>query len=165
MITLVDGALNYRCLRYVSRPLQPFHVLVGPNASGKTTFLDVVGFLQDLLSEVWTQRCPVGPIIHRSSCSGGKAKGWNWPSRRVSRTTCGSEPRGRSWTRLGTRWPSASMRHNCSSSSRPRNSCSSKTTERSRPSVPYSHAPERAGVAAHQTPELQDRGQQGVWWE
>ena len=50
MITLVE-ALNYRCLRYVSRPLHPFHVLVGPNASGKTTFLDVVGFLQDLLSE------------------------------------------------------------------------------------------------------------------
>ena len=50
MITLVE-ALNYRCLRYVSRPLAPFHVLVGPNASGKTTFLDVVGFLRDLVSE------------------------------------------------------------------------------------------------------------------
>ena len=50
MITLIE-ALNYRCLRYVSRPLEPFHVLVGPNASGKTTFLDVVGFLQDLVSE------------------------------------------------------------------------------------------------------------------
>ncbi len=50
MITLVE-ALNYRCLRYVSRPLYPFHVLVGPNASGKTTFLDVVGFLRDLVSE------------------------------------------------------------------------------------------------------------------
>ncbi len=50
MITLVE-ALNYRCLRYVSRPLGPLHVLVGPNASGKTTFLDVVGFLRDLVSE------------------------------------------------------------------------------------------------------------------
>ena len=50
MITLIE-ALNYRCLRYVSRPLGPFHVLVGPNASGKTTFLDVVGFLRDLVSE------------------------------------------------------------------------------------------------------------------
>ena len=49
MITLIE-ALNYRCLRYVSRPLQSFHVLVGPNASGKTTFLDVVGFLRDVLS-------------------------------------------------------------------------------------------------------------------
>ena len=50
MITLVE-ALNYRCLRYVSRPLGPFHLLVGPNASGKTTFLDVIGFLRDLVSE------------------------------------------------------------------------------------------------------------------
>ncbi len=50
MFTLIE-ALNYRCLRYVSRPLRPFHVLVGPNASGKTTFLDVVSFLQDLVSE------------------------------------------------------------------------------------------------------------------
>ncbi len=50
MITLVE-ALNYRCLRYVQRPLNPFHVLVGPNASGKTTFLDVIGFLRDLVSE------------------------------------------------------------------------------------------------------------------
>jgi len=48
MITLVE-ALNYRCLRYVRRPLKPFHVLVGPNASGKTTFMDVTGFLSDLL--------------------------------------------------------------------------------------------------------------------
>ena len=50
MITLIE-ALNYRCLRYVSRPLGPFHVLVGPNASGKTTFLDVVSFLKDVVSE------------------------------------------------------------------------------------------------------------------
>ena len=48
MITLVE-ALNYRCLRYTRRPLNPFHVLVGPNASGKTTFLDVIGFLSDLV--------------------------------------------------------------------------------------------------------------------
>ena len=50
MVTLIE-ALNYRCLRYVSRPLGPFHVLVGPNASGKSTFLDVVGLLRDLVSE------------------------------------------------------------------------------------------------------------------
>ena len=50
MITLIE-ALNYRCLQYVSRPLGSFHVLVGPNASGKTTFLDVVGLLQDVISE------------------------------------------------------------------------------------------------------------------
>jgi len=49
MITLVE-ALFFRCLRYISRPLDAFHVLVGPNASGKTTFLDVVAFLGDLVS-------------------------------------------------------------------------------------------------------------------
>lgn len=43
-------ALNYRCLRYVSQPLGHFHVLVGPNASGKSTFLDVLGLIRDLLT-------------------------------------------------------------------------------------------------------------------
>ncbi|MCK4659831.1 MAG: AAA family ATPase [Phycisphaerae bacterium] len=43
-------ALGYRCLRHVSTKLDDFHVLVGPNASGKTTFLDVVAFLGDLVS-------------------------------------------------------------------------------------------------------------------
>jgi len=50
MISLIE-ALNYRCLRYVRQPLKPFQVLVGPNASGKTTFLDVLGFLHDLVAE------------------------------------------------------------------------------------------------------------------
>ena len=50
MISLIE-ALNYRCLRYIRQPLQPFHVLVGPNASGKTTFLDVVAFLGRLVSD------------------------------------------------------------------------------------------------------------------
>lgn len=50
MITFIE-ALNYRCLRYVSRPLGSFHVLVGPNASGKSTFLDVVAFLQEVVSD------------------------------------------------------------------------------------------------------------------
>ena len=50
MITFIE-ALNYRCLRYVSRPLDSFHVLVGPNASGKSTFLDVVAFLQEVVTD------------------------------------------------------------------------------------------------------------------
>ncbi|MEW6265188.1 MAG: ATP-binding protein [Thermodesulfobacteriota bacterium] len=50
MIRLIE-ALNYRCLRYVSQELGPFHILVGPNASGKTTFLDVVVFLGRLVNE------------------------------------------------------------------------------------------------------------------
>lgn len=49
MITLIE-ALRFRCLRDVSRPLRSFHVLVGPNASGKTTFLDVLAFLGELVS-------------------------------------------------------------------------------------------------------------------
>lgn len=50
MITLIE-ALNFRCLRYIRQPLGPFHVLVGPNASGKTTFLDVVAFLGRFVSD------------------------------------------------------------------------------------------------------------------
>ena len=45
-------ALNYRCLRYVDVRLDgTFHILVGPNASGKSTLLDVIGFLGDLVSD------------------------------------------------------------------------------------------------------------------
>ncbi|MCA9222915.1 MAG: AAA family ATPase, partial [Planctomycetales bacterium] len=39
----------FRCLRNVDQRLGAFRVLVGPNASGKTTFLDVIGFLSDLM--------------------------------------------------------------------------------------------------------------------
>ncbi len=49
MITRIQ-ALGFRCLRYVDQRLGAFHVLVGPNASGKTTFLDVVSFLGALVS-------------------------------------------------------------------------------------------------------------------
>jgi len=49
MISLIE-ALNYRCLRYVRQPLKPFQLLVGPNATGKSTFLDVTAFLRDLVA-------------------------------------------------------------------------------------------------------------------
>jgi len=45
-------ALNYRSLRYIRQPVGSFHVLIGPNASGKSTFLDVVSFLGRLVSDV-----------------------------------------------------------------------------------------------------------------
>lgn len=48
MIRLVE-AKHYKCLRYIRQRLEPFQILVGANASGKTTFLDVMGFLHDLL--------------------------------------------------------------------------------------------------------------------
>ncbi|HEY9794433.1 MAG TPA: AAA family ATPase [Leptolyngbyaceae cyanobacterium] len=44
-------ALNYRCLQYVNLPLSPFQVLIGPNASGKSSFLDVVTLLGDYVRE------------------------------------------------------------------------------------------------------------------
>ena len=50
MLSLVE-VLNYRCLRYVRQPLERFHVLVGPNASGKTTFLDIAGFISDYVAD------------------------------------------------------------------------------------------------------------------
>ena len=50
MVTRVE-ALNYRCLRYVSRAVNGINVLVGPNASGKTTFIDVIAFLGDLVRD------------------------------------------------------------------------------------------------------------------
>ncbi|MBM4091993.1 MAG: ATP-binding protein [Planctomycetes bacterium] len=49
MVSLIE-ALNFRCLRYIRQPLGCCEVLVGPNASGKTTFLDVIAFLSDLVS-------------------------------------------------------------------------------------------------------------------
>ena len=41
-------ALRFRSLRYVSQGLGPLQALVGPNASGKSAFLDVLAFLCDL---------------------------------------------------------------------------------------------------------------------
>ena len=48
MISCIE-ALGYRSLRDVQQTLQAFQVLVGPNASGKSTFLDVSLFIGDLL--------------------------------------------------------------------------------------------------------------------
>ena len=50
MFTRVE-ALGFRSLKYVCHRLGPFHVLVGPNASGKTTFLDVISFLGQLVDQ------------------------------------------------------------------------------------------------------------------
>ena len=50
MISLIE-VLGYRSIKYIRQPLGPFHVLIGPNASGKTTFLDVVSFLGKLVAD------------------------------------------------------------------------------------------------------------------
>ncbi len=49
MITQIE-AKNFRCLRDVRQSLGAFHILVGPNATGKTTFFDVFALLGRLVS-------------------------------------------------------------------------------------------------------------------
>jgi predicted ATPase len=41
MISRIE-TLDYRCLRYIDQTLGPFQLLVGANATGKTTFLNGV---------------------------------------------------------------------------------------------------------------------------
>lgn len=50
MITRIQ-VRNYKSLRYVDVPMRGLNVLVGPNASGKSAFLDVLSFLHDFISE------------------------------------------------------------------------------------------------------------------
>jgi predicted ATPase len=48
MFTRIE-AKRFRSLRAVEQDLGAFRALVGPNGSGKTTFLDVIAFLSDLV--------------------------------------------------------------------------------------------------------------------
>lgn len=48
MITSVE-VRGYRALRAVAVPLSGFQVLVGPNASGKSTFFDALAFVRDVM--------------------------------------------------------------------------------------------------------------------
>ncbi|MBL8164938.1 MAG: AAA family ATPase [Anaerolineae bacterium] len=50
MLTRVQ-ALHYRALRSIDQPLSPFQILIGPNASGKSTFLDVVSLIGDVVTQ------------------------------------------------------------------------------------------------------------------
>lgn len=50
MIVQIE-TLNYVCLRHIRQSLAPFQVLIGPNASGKSAFLDTVAFLADAVQE------------------------------------------------------------------------------------------------------------------
>ena len=43
--------LHYRALKYIDVNLSGFQILVGPNASGKSTFLDVIELVKDILNE------------------------------------------------------------------------------------------------------------------
>jgi predicted ATPase len=40
---------NFRSLKYIKQEIREFQVLIGPNASGKTTFLDTVNFISDIV--------------------------------------------------------------------------------------------------------------------
>ncbi len=40
---------HYKCLKRVDIALNPFNILIGPNASGKSTFLDCLAFIRDAL--------------------------------------------------------------------------------------------------------------------
>lgn len=52
--------LNYGCLRYVDVPMDRFHVLIGPNASGKSTLMDAIKFVSDVVRDgvesAWMKR-------------------------------------------------------------------------------------------------------------
>lgn len=41
---------HYKCLKRITIDLNAFNVLIGPNASGKSTLLDIFGFLRDTLN-------------------------------------------------------------------------------------------------------------------
>jgi len=50
MITRLE-ARDFCCLLHTTQDLGRFHVLIGPNASGKSTFLDAIAFLGHLVSD------------------------------------------------------------------------------------------------------------------
>lgn len=63
MLSLVE-ALNYRAIRYTRQVVDRFQVLVGPNASGKSTFLgivDLMGTLVDWRDEIATPMSRLSP--------------------------------------------------------------------------------------------------------
>jgi len=40
---------NYRSIKYINQKINPFQVMIGANASGKTTFLDAINFISDIV--------------------------------------------------------------------------------------------------------------------
>ena len=88
-------ALHFRCLRYIAQPLAPFHILVGPNASGKTTFLDTIAFLGDLISGGLESAIEGRTNDLRDLVWQRKPTGLNW------RSTCGCPKRKTTSSRTG----------------------------------------------------------------
>ncbi|MEO5357768.1 MAG: hypothetical protein H7844_10780 [Nitrospirae bacterium YQR-1] len=48
MICLAES-LRYRCLGYIKKDIANFHILAGPKAGGKSTFLDIISFHGDIV--------------------------------------------------------------------------------------------------------------------
>jgi len=42
---------NYRIIRNLNQELRPFNILIGPNATGKSTFLDTISLVRDILND------------------------------------------------------------------------------------------------------------------
>ncbi len=61
MINKIE-ALYYKGFKYINVDLKPFNVLVGPNASGKSSLLDILIFLKDILNSG-----PAAAVQKRSS--------------------------------------------------------------------------------------------------
>ncbi len=49
--------LNFGCLRYVDVPMERFHVLIGPNATGKSTLMDAIKFVSDVVKDGVDSAC------------------------------------------------------------------------------------------------------------
>ena len=50
--------LHYRAFKYIDIELSRFHILVGPNASGKSSFLDVFGQQMIVLYQTISKMSP-----------------------------------------------------------------------------------------------------------
>jgi len=42
---------NFRILKDIKQELKPFNILIGPNATGKSTFLDAISLVRDILND------------------------------------------------------------------------------------------------------------------
>jgi len=48
---------NFRILKDIKLELKPFNILIGPNATGKSTFLDSISFVSDILNSGIERAC------------------------------------------------------------------------------------------------------------
>lgn len=82
MVTRVE-ALRFRSLRYVSQHLGPLQILVGPNESGKSAFLDVLAFLADL-QRVDLEHAVMGRLPSQIPARAANPQHFSWMGRSTS---------------------------------------------------------------------------------